>query len=72
MNQWKLTALKVKNIFLTDESVKRKITDLTSENLTDSDLESTLRDSMTVFNDKFIADLQLCIFWISVERAAIQ
>ena len=29
-----------KNIFFTDESVKRQITDSISENLTDSDLES--------------------------------
>ena len=30
----------MKNIFFTDESVKRQITDSISENLTDSDLES--------------------------------
>ena len=30
----------MKNIFLTDESVKRQLTDSISENLTDSDLES--------------------------------
>ena len=37
--QWKLTDLTVKNIFFTDESVKRQITDSISENLTDSDLD---------------------------------
>ena len=40
--QWNLTDLTVKNIFFTDESVKRQITDSISENLTDSYLESTL------------------------------
>ena len=40
MNQSKLTDLTVKNIFFTDESVKRQITDSISLNLTDSDLES--------------------------------
>ena len=43
MNQWKLTDLTVKNIFFTDQSVKRQITDSISENLTDSDLESNLK-----------------------------
>ena len=38
--QWKLTDFTVKNIFFTDESVKRQITDSISQNLTDSDLES--------------------------------
>ena len=37
--QWKLTDLTVKNIFFTDESVK--INWFNSENLTDSDLESS-------------------------------
>ena len=32
----------MRNIFFTDESVKRQITDSISENLTDSDLESTV------------------------------
>ena len=31
----------MKNIFFTDESVKRQISDSISENLTDSDLEIT-------------------------------
>ena len=42
--QWKLTDLTVKNIVSTDDSVKRQITDSISENLTDSDLESTYHD----------------------------
>ena len=37
MNQWTLTDLTVENIWFTDESVKRQITDLISENLTYSD-----------------------------------
>ena len=41
MKKWKLTDLTVKNIFVTADSVKWQITDLISENLTDSDLEST-------------------------------
>ena len=41
MNQWKLTDLKVEKIIFTNASVKGKITDSVSENLTDSDLEST-------------------------------
>ena len=41
INQWKLTDLTVKKIIFTDESVKGKITDSMSENLTDSDLESS-------------------------------
>ena len=40
MKQWKLTDLTVKNIWFTDKSVKRQITDAISENLTDSDLKS--------------------------------
>ena len=52
MNQWKLTDLTVKMIFFTDESVKRQITDSISENLTDSDLESTLLYS-TLISQKF-------------------
>ena len=40
IKQWKLTDLTVKNIVSTDDSVKRQITDLISENLTDLDLES--------------------------------
>ena len=40
IQQWKITDFTVKNIVLIDESVKRKITDSISENLTDSDLES--------------------------------
>ena len=40
MNQLIFTALKVKNIFLTDESVKKQTTDSINENLTDSDLKS--------------------------------
>ena len=40
-NQSKLTDLTVKNIVSTDDSVKRQITDSISEDLTDSDLEST-------------------------------
>ena len=42
IKQWKLTNLRVKNIVSTDDSVKRQITDSISENLTDSDLESSL------------------------------
>ena len=41
MNQWKLTGLTVKNIWFTDESVKRKITDAISKNFIDSHSEST-------------------------------
>ena len=41
MNQQKMYSLNL-NIFFTDESVKRQITDSISENLTDSDLESML------------------------------
>ena len=41
IKQWKLTDLIVKIIVSTDDSVKRQITDLISENLTDSDLESS-------------------------------
>ena len=33
----------MENIFFTDESVKRQITDSISENFTDSDLESILK-----------------------------
>ena len=43
MNQWKLTDLTVKNIFFTAESVKWQYADLITENLTDLDLESTLK-----------------------------
>ena len=39
--QWKLTNLTVKYIFFAGESVKKQITDSISENLSDSDLEST-------------------------------
>ena len=35
--------------FLTGESVKRKITDLISKTLTDSDLESTEKPKFTIF-----------------------
>ena len=42
MNQWKLTDLTAKKIIFTDESVKGQITDSINENLTDSDVESTL------------------------------
>ena len=35
--------------FFTDESVKRQITDSISANLTDSDLESTMRISWNIF-----------------------
>ena len=42
IKQWKLTDLKVKNLVSTDDSVKRQITDSISENLTDSDLESSV------------------------------
>ena len=38
--EWKLTYLIVKNIGFADESVKSRITDSISENLSDSDLES--------------------------------
>ena len=41
MNQSKLTDWTVKNIFFTGESVKMQITDSISENLTNSDLESS-------------------------------
>ena len=41
MNQWKLTDLTLKNIIFTEESVKGQIIDLISENLTDSDSESS-------------------------------
>ena len=41
VNQWKLTDLTVKNIVSTDDSMKRQISDSISDNLTDSDLEST-------------------------------
>ena len=41
MNQSKLTDLTVENILFTGESVKMKITDLISENLTDSNLENS-------------------------------
>ena len=40
MNQWKLTDLTVENFIFTGKSVKMKITDSISENLTDLDLES--------------------------------
>ena len=45
----------MKNIFFTDESVKRQITDSISENLTDSDLES----SENIFSTDSISDNQL-------------
>ena len=38
-----LTDLTVKDILFTDESVKGKITDSVSENLTDSDLERSIK-----------------------------
>ena len=44
IKQWKLTDLTVKNIVSTDDWMKRQITDSISENLTDSDLESTMMD----------------------------
>ena len=40
-NQWKLTDLTVKYIFFAGESVKKQTTNSISENLTNSDLEST-------------------------------
>ena len=40
MNQSKLTDLTLENILFTSVSVKMQITDLISENLTNSDLES--------------------------------
>ena len=39
----------MKNIFSTDDSVKRQITDSISENLTDSDLESRSFKKITIF-----------------------
>ena len=56
INQWKLTDLAVKNIFFTDESVKRQITDSISENLTDTDLESTLGNLFKKLQLKFQDD----------------
>ena len=41
IKQWKLTDLTVENIISTNDSVKRQNTDSISENLTDSDLESS-------------------------------
>ena len=48
MNQCKLTDLTVENIFFTAESVKRQITDSISTNLTDSDLESTKKETTSL------------------------
>ena len=41
-DQWKLTDLKIENFLFISESVKMQITDSISEDLTDSDLESSL------------------------------
>ena len=50
------------NIFLTDESVKRQITDSISENLTDSDLESkSKRSLLKLFN---LGLSVYAIFWV--------
>ena len=40
----------MQNIVFTDESVKRQITDLISENLNDSDCESNFKDTFTEKN----------------------
>ena len=50
IEQWKLTDLTVKNIVSTDDSVKRQITDSISENLTDSDLDSTFPNIVDVLS----------------------
>ena len=46
----------MKNIIFTDESVKGQITDSVSENLTDSDLESSL-DFSNIANDHFFKNV---------------
>ena len=75
--QWKLTDLTVKNICFTDETVKRQITDSISENLTDSDLESSLRISCLYEwiispRGKFFLDsgdsLRLSVMWLALSN----
>ena len=46
----KMNCLNSEKYFFTEESVKRQITDSISENLTDSDLESTIFHSLFNFS----------------------
>ena len=52
MNQSKWTDLTVEDILSTGVSVKMQITDLISENLTNSDLESTVDQGFLWFNKR--------------------
>ena len=54
MNQSKLTDLTVENILSTGVAVKMQITDLISENLTNSDLESVFNIIHQSFLDLYI------------------
>ena len=60
----------MKNIISTDDSVKRKITDSNSENLTDSDLESRVENKQKKYwelGEKYLAliNILLMIFYVS-------
>ena len=50
----------MKNIFFTDESVKRQITDSISENLTYSDLESKYTVFVKIKNSIFLKKYTRC------------
>ena len=64
MNRSKLTDSTVENILFTGVSVKMQITDSISENLTNSDLESTIPISYS--HDRYFAELKFCIVFSAI------